>query len=220
MDAGDGDEVGEDGLRKSEENKTVENKSESSNSEEVKSEDNEEDQEEVDEMAKSVPRLWDRIRQSIDWQSRLRRCLLLAALACILRPTNVLIWICFACFAVLRIVTRAKMLSLPWEGMQIWVQLTFPVLLPPTKKERLTLLREVIFCGYGTTKPTRVGNTADFLHPGPSFCCSQPSSTDFTTSNGPSRHSASYTSISPNPLQYFTAVIIGIIMFPKDTPCC
>ena len=99
-------------------------------------------------MAKSVPSFWDRIKQSIDWQSRLRRCLSLAALACILRPTNVLIWMSFACFAVLRIVTLGKMLSLPFEGMQIWLHISSLSLLPATKKERLTLLREVALCGY------------------------------------------------------------------------
>lgn len=99
-------------------------------------------------MAKSVFSFWDRIKQSIDWQSRLRCCLLLAALACILRPTNVLIWMSFACFAVLRIVTLGKMLSLPFEGMQIWLHISSLSLLPATKKERLTLLREVTLCGY------------------------------------------------------------------------
>lgn len=149
MDTKEDDEVDENGLRTSKQNKSKETRSESSNSEEeARSEDSDLDQDEVDEMAKSAPSLWEHIKQSIDWESRLRRCLLLAALACILRPTNILIWVCFACFAVLRIVTEGKMLSLPWEGMQIWVQLTFPVFLPATKKERLTLLREVTFCGY------------------------------------------------------------------------
>jgi phosphatidylinositol glycan class B len=32
--------------------------------------------------------------------SSLRKCLLLAALACILRPTNILVWMCLAGFAV------------------------------------------------------------------------------------------------------------------------
>lgn len=150
MDAKEDDEVDEDGLRRSEEEKTGENKSENSNSEEAKSEDEEVDEQEVDETAKSVFSLWDRLKQSIDSQRRLRRCLLLAALACILRPTNVLIWISIACFAILRITTQGKMLPLPWEGMQIWVQLTSPVLLPATKKERLTLLRDIILCGYGS----------------------------------------------------------------------
>lgn len=136
------------GLRTSEQIDSGETKSENSNSEEeARSEDSDEGRDEADEMAKSVPSLWGRVKQRIDWQNRLRRCLLLAALACTLRPTNLLIWISFACFVLVRIVTEGKMLPLPWEGMQIWVQLTFPVFLPATRKERLTLLREVVLCG-------------------------------------------------------------------------
>ena len=143
MDPKDGDEVDEDGLRKCErqQHNTADQKSEDSKREA---------RVEVDEMAKSVPSLWGRIKQSIDWQSRLRRCLLLAALACILRPTNVLIWMSFACFTTLRVVTHGKMLSMPWEGMQIWVHISSLSLLPATKKERLTMLREVALCGYVT----------------------------------------------------------------------
>jgi len=161
MEAKEDDEIDENGLRKSKENKSGDNRGVSSSSEEAKSEDNDEDQEEVDDIAKSVPNLWDRVKQGIACHSRLRRCLLLAALACILRPTNFLIWSSFACFAVLRVVTRGKMLSLPWEGMQIWVQLSWPALLPATKKERLTLLREVVFCGYDNMKPGDDRDRAD-----------------------------------------------------------
>lgn len=90
---------------------------------------------------------------------RLRRCLFLAALACILRPTNILIWICFATFTLLRITTHGKMLSLPWEGMQIWVHVSSLSFLPATKQERRVLLAEACLCGYVT-------------------CCSQASKAD------------------------------------------
>ena len=80
--------------------------------------------------------------------NRLRRCLLLAAFACILRPTNILIWVCFATFALLRVKTRGKFLQLPWEGMQIWVHISSLVFLPATKQERKVLVTEATLCGY------------------------------------------------------------------------
>ena len=139
LDPKDGDEFDGDGLRKSEIEKFGEQDSEDRKSE---------DGDDIDEMAKSVPSIWDRIKQSIDWHNRLRRCLFLAALACVLRPTNVLIWICFACFVVLRMESHGKMLSLPWEGMQLWLVISSLSLLPATKKERLVLAREVALCGH------------------------------------------------------------------------
>jgi len=145
MDVSEEDEVDEDGLRKGQEHGNDDSKGTSQMSQD-------EDQDEVDVMAKSVPSLWDRLAQSVDWPNRLRRCLLLAALACILRPTNILIWICIACFALLRTSTQGKMMSLPWEGAQIWIHLTSLSLLPATKRERITLLREVALCGYAFSK--------------------------------------------------------------------
>ena len=143
------DEYDEDGLRKSEDNESQKHQSRDDSSEEgATSEDSSEPHQEVDGMAKSVPKVWNRLKHSIDLQSRLRRCLLLAALACILRPTNVMIWICLVCFTVFRMVSKGSMLSLPWEGMQFWAQLTFPSLLPSARLERIRLLREVIVCGY------------------------------------------------------------------------
>ena len=106
------------------------------------------DQNKVDEMAKSVFSLWGHVSQSIDWPNRLRRCLLLAALACILRPTNVLIWISFTCFAIFKTSVQGKMVSLPWEGAQVWIHITSLSLLPATRRERMVLLREAALCGY------------------------------------------------------------------------
>ena len=159
LDPEDGDEFDEDGLRKCENERSAEQNPEDQNSEDQKVEDQRsedqkggdqknEDRDDIDEMAKSVPSLWDRIKKSIDWHNRLRRCLFLAALACILRPTNILIWMCFACFVILRIVTHGKVLSLPWEGMQLWLNVSSLSLLPATKKERLVFAKEVALCGH------------------------------------------------------------------------
>ncbi|MCJ1414984.1 glycosylphosphatidylinositol anchor biosynthesis [Xylographa parallela] len=57
--------------------------------------------------------------ESVDQLAKLRRCLVLAALACVLRPTNLLIWACLACFS----------------------------LLHATKTERVVLIRETAICG-------------------------------------------------------------------------
>ena len=145
VDVSDNDSMDEDGLRTSEEDKSEETNSESQMSQD-------ENHDKDDELAKSVPSFWIRLTQSIDWPNRLRRCLLLAALACILRPTNLLIWICIASFALLRRNSQGRMLSLPWEGMQVWMQITSLSLLPATKKERIVLLRDTALCGYGLHK--------------------------------------------------------------------
>ncbi len=59
-----------------------------------------------------------------------------------------MIWICFATFALLHIRTHGKLLSLPWEGMQIWVHISSLTFLPATKQERKVLLTEACRCGY------------------------------------------------------------------------
>ena len=40
------------------------------------------------------------------------------------------------------------MVSLPWEGMQVWVHISSLSLLPATKRERKVLITEVCLCGY------------------------------------------------------------------------
>lgn len=47
----------------------------------------------------------------------------------------------------LRVITHGKLLSLPWEGMQIWVHISSLTFLPATKQERKVLLREAFLCG-------------------------------------------------------------------------
>lgn len=44
------------------------------------------------------------------------------------------------------------MLSLPWEGMQIWVHISSLSFLPATKQERKVLLTEAFLCGYVTRR--------------------------------------------------------------------
>jgi GPI mannosyltransferase 3 len=53
-------------------------------------------------------------------RDRIRVCLVLAALACVLRPTNVLIWMCLAGFAISK----------------------------ATRTEAIVLVREIVLCGY------------------------------------------------------------------------
>lgn len=106
-----------------------------------------ENQDETDELTKSELGLWDRIKQNIDQQSRLRRCLFLAALACILRPTNILIWICIASFALFRTIAFGKFVPLPWLETPMWVDVTSISLIPATKQERHVLFREASLCG-------------------------------------------------------------------------
>ena len=124
MDAEEDDEIDKDGLRTDVEPKNV------------------------DEKAKLVLNFRGCRERNPDQKHRVRRCLLLAALACILRPTNILIWMCFGTFALVRVTTHGKMLSLPWEGMQIWVHVSSLSFLPATKQERKVLVTEACFCGY------------------------------------------------------------------------
>lgn len=115
------------------------------------SESEDENQDPADEPAKSISSVRDDINKSLDGPSGLRRSLLLAALACILRPTNLLIWICFACFILFRITTHGLLVPLPWNGAQIWINVASLSLLPATGQQRIVLLRDGMLCGYGSS---------------------------------------------------------------------
>ena len=141
MDPTDHDVVDEDGLRRDLHEKSQDVAGDSRNGED-------QGRGQVDEVAEFVAAIWIRTRPHIDSQCRLRRCLLLAAFACILRPTNILIWICTACFTVLSTTGKGNLLSLPWEGAQAWIQITTLYLFPANRRERLALFREVTTCGY------------------------------------------------------------------------
>ncbi|MCJ1406700.1 hypothetical protein MMC19_000767 [Ptychographa xylographoides] len=77
----------------------------------------------------------------------LRQCLLLAAVACVLRPTNVLIWACLACFALLRITTCDRLLSFGWTKLLLWIRVSSISLYRANKTERTILIRETAICG-------------------------------------------------------------------------
>ncbi|KAL8931716.1 MAG: hypothetical protein Q9216_007099, partial [Gyalolechia sp. 2 TL-2023] len=79
--------------------------------------------------------------------AKLCRCLLLAALACVLRPTNVLIWICVSCFSLWRSSASGKLLKLPWVNGHFWVHITSLAHGPATRRERLFLVLEAVVCG-------------------------------------------------------------------------
>ena len=122
--------------------------------EEEEKEDDDEDglresfeEEQSEELSRSAVEFWDDIMYAVDEQSKLRRCLVLAALACILRPTNILIWICVTGFAVFRVITYGKMVRLPWLGTPVWLHVTDLTLFPATKQQRYTLFREATLCG-------------------------------------------------------------------------
>lgn len=101
----------------------------------------------TEEMGMSAIGFWDQVMHMVDLKWSLRRCLSLAAFACILRPTNILIWICFACFTLFRVVTYGKVVVLPWFRTPLWVHISDLTLFPATKQERYTLLREGFVCG-------------------------------------------------------------------------
>lgn len=98
-------------------------------------------------LGMSAINFWTNIMDVVDWQARLRRCLLLAALACVLRPTNILIWICISSFALFRVVTYGRIVHIPWFGTPVWLNVTDLSLYPATRQERWILLREAAICG-------------------------------------------------------------------------
>ncbi|KAL9023878.1 MAG: hypothetical protein Q9196_006907, partial [Gyalolechia fulgens] len=79
--------------------------------------------------------------------AKLCRCLLLAALACVLRPTNLLIWICLSCFSLWKSSASGKLLKLPWFNGNFWVHITSIAHGPATRRERLFLVLEATICG-------------------------------------------------------------------------
>ncbi|KAL8778048.1 MAG: hypothetical protein Q9213_007597, partial [Squamulea squamosa] len=78
---------------------------------------------------------------------RLCRCLLLAAVACVLRPTNILIWICLTCFSLWKSSSNGRLLNLPWISGSLWVNITSIAHGPATRRERLILVLEAAVCG-------------------------------------------------------------------------
>ena len=82
----------------------------------------------------------------------LRICLLCAALACILRPTNILIWISLSCLLFLRTKEYGYFMEMRWTDSPIWINISTLDFLR-TKKERHLFVREGVICGYVLCTP-------------------------------------------------------------------
>ncbi|KAI4236231.1 MAG: hypothetical protein LQ352_008026, partial [Teloschistes flavicans] len=106
-----------------------------------------EDCSQAEELAKCVSEKDESIRPSRSMAYRLCRCFLLAAVACVLRPTNVLIWICLACFSLWKSSASGRMLKLPWVNGSFWVHVTSLAQGPATRRERIFLVLEAAICG-------------------------------------------------------------------------
>lgn len=101
----------------------------------------------VEEIAKCVPEDVQGVGASHSTAYRLCRCLLLAALACVLRPTNVLIWICLACFTLWQSSASGRLVKLPWINGNLWIHLTSISHGPAIRRERIVLILEAAICG-------------------------------------------------------------------------
>jgi GPI mannosyltransferase 3 len=84
---------------------------------------------------------------AVDEMTRLRRSLLLAALATILRPTNLLIWITLAAMTSMQMSSGGWFARIPWVNQRILVEFTSPALLRATSRELRTLMVESVLCG-------------------------------------------------------------------------
>ena len=81
-------------------------------------------------------------------KSNLRCCLILAALACTLRPTNIIIWASLTFFTLFRVTKHERLIPFKWPNIPIMVTVTWPELLKATKRERNVLLKETALCGF------------------------------------------------------------------------
>jgi phosphatidylinositol glycan class B len=82
----------------------------------------------------------------VDETTRLRRALLLAAVATIMRPTNVLIWATLALLTFLQHESSGWLVKIPWTDQSAWVNTTSWSFVP-TRRERMTFFREILVCG-------------------------------------------------------------------------
>lgn len=101
----------------------------------------------VKELAKCVSENDENVERARSTAYRLCRCLLLAAVACVLRPTNVLIWACLACFSLWESSSRGRILKLPRIEGGLWVNITSIAHGPATRRERMVLVLEAVVCG-------------------------------------------------------------------------
>lgn len=93
------------------------------------------------------PTAWDRFSAFFGSLSSIRLCLSLAAFACVLRPTNVLIWICFTCLMMLRRTTYGQFMETRFLDSPVWVHITTLEFMPATAEQRRTIIRECLICG-------------------------------------------------------------------------
>lgn len=84
---------------------------------------------------------------SADVIDNLRQCLLLAAVACLLRPTNIFIWIFLSAETFLRSSSGGWLVPLNRSGSSFWVQYSYLPSWRTDLRKRLIMLRQGILCG-------------------------------------------------------------------------
>ena len=79
--------------------------------------------------------------------SKLRRCLTLAGIACILRPTNILIWLPLGLSIMFRMREVGWFYSLPKLKQNILINFSYPSIRRDSQTESIALMREGVICG-------------------------------------------------------------------------
>lgn len=83
---------------------------------------------------------------TVDETERVRRSLLFAAIATIMRPTNILIWATLALSTFLQHTNSGWLVKVPWTDQSAWVHTTTWSFVP-NRNERFTFFRETVLCG-------------------------------------------------------------------------
>lgn len=111
--------------------------------------DEDEDEDEVDseQPLQSVDQ-FNLCQSLLNGKSNLRYCLILAALACILRPTNIIVWASLTFFTLFQVTKHEKLIPFKWPNVPIMITVTWPELIKATRKERNVLIKEAALCGY------------------------------------------------------------------------
>lgn len=86
-------------------------------------------------------------QEVVDETTRLRRSLLLAALATILRPTNLLIWMSLVAMTCLKMSSAGWLANLPWFDRAVLIEVTHPSFIRATTRERRKLIVDSVLCG-------------------------------------------------------------------------
>ena len=85
--------------------------------------------------------------ERIDETTRLRRSLIFAALATVLRPTNALIWLTLGTTTLLQRSTTGWLLRIPWTEQSAWIHFTAWSFVP-SYHERRALFGQAASCGF------------------------------------------------------------------------